>query len=107
MNIVYEPEYIKDYANTLYQQAKYVIPLHFFIGIFLGFFVFNAISIMLMDMLDFLIPSIGVLVGGVMGLQVGRNRASQLKLQAQLALCQLNIEENTRPSNVQEPRLKV
>jgi len=97
MSVSYEPEFIKDFANGLYKQAQYVVPLHFFIGIFLGLFVFNAISILLINMLDFLISSIGVLVGGVMGLQAGRDKAAQLKLQAQLALCQLNIEENTRP----------
>jgi hypothetical protein len=38
----------------------------------------------------------GAVVGGVLGIAMGRRKALALKLQAQMALCQLQIEENTR-----------
>jgi hypothetical protein len=39
---------------------------------------------------------IGAVVGGLMGFAIGSQRAFWYKLQAQLALCQMTIEKNTR-----------
>ena len=38
------------------------------------------------------------LVGGALGVVVGSNRAFALRLMAQTALCQMQIERNTRPA---------
>jgi len=40
------------------------------------------------------------LVGGALGAVVGNNRAFALRLMAQTALCQMQIERNTRPAAV-------
>ncbi|EFK96320.1 membrane protein [sediment metagenome] len=92
----YDPAFVKDFANTLYKQANTVVPTHFFIGMFTGMFLFGIISSALVNTIDILIVSLGVLIGGVLGLSSGRYRAYELKLQAQLALCQVKIEENLR-----------
>jgi hypothetical protein len=42
---------------------------------------------------------IGILVVGLLGFGIGWNKAFLLKLQAQTALCQAKIEENTNPAN--------
>jgi len=39
---------------------------------------------------------LGAILFGLLGFWLGRERAFQLKLQAQTALCQAKIEENTR-----------
>lgn len=41
-------------------------------------------------------PLIGILVVGLLGFSIGWNKAFLMKLQAQTALCQAKIEENTR-----------
>lgn len=40
---------------------------------------------------------LGLLVFGLLGFWIGSNKAFVLKLQAQTALCQVKIEENTKP----------
>ena len=92
----YDPAFVKDFADSLYAQAKTVVPAHFFIGMFTGMFLFGIISSALLYTIDFLVVALGVLIGGVMGYGSGRYRAAELKLQAQLALCQVKIEENLR-----------
>ena len=94
--VEYDVKFIKEYAGSLYKQAKSIVPAHFFIGIFIGFFVFGTISYKLIGDLDFLIVACGILCGGVMGYGSGNNKAVELKLKAQQALCQIQIEENTR-----------
>jgi hypothetical protein len=42
--------------------------------------------------------AVGFLVGGVIGYFIGTERAFVLRLQAQIALCQVQIERNTRSS---------
>ena len=43
----------------------------------------------------------GVLLGGAFGFLIGLGKAAALKLQAQTALCQVRIEENTHPATAQ------
>lgn len=38
----------------------------------------------------------GVIMGGLIGLHIGRHQSSALKVQAQTLLSQMQIEENTR-----------
>ena len=94
--VEYDPKFMTEQAAKLYDQAKSAIPAHFFIGLLVGLLVFSEFSNLLLKSLDFLIPAIGVLVGGVMGLGSGYNKAAELKLRAQELLCQIKLEENTR-----------
>lgn len=43
-----------------------------------------------------LFAALGAVVAGLIGYAIGTEKAFQLKLQAQTALCQVKIEENTR-----------
>jgi hypothetical protein len=42
------------------------------------------------------IGGIGAILGGAMGYAIGTEKAFTLRLQAQVALCQVQIEANTR-----------
>ncbi len=94
--VEYDVELIKEFSRRLYAQSKATTMRHFFIGIFFGVIVFGAISDALLASFDALIIAIGAMIGGVMGYGSGQNRSFELKMQAQQALCQVRIEENTR-----------
>jgi len=92
----YDPKVIQEYADGLYRQAQSVVTCYFFIGIFASLIVFAKISDLLKGDFDFLIVAIGVFIGGVIGLFTGKNRAFEMKLRAQQALCQVKIQGNTQ-----------
>lgn len=94
--VEYDPKIIQNYANELYNQAKSVVTCYFFIGMFASIIVFSKISDMLKNEFDFLIIAIGVFVGAIIGLFAGKNRSFEMKLEAQQALCQVKIQENTK-----------
>lgn len=94
--IEYNAKVIYEHAENLNKQSKSAVPLHFFIGLFSGIIIAGGVSAVMLVGFDFLISAIGALAGGFMGYAAGQQRASELKLQAQLALCQAKIEENTR-----------
>ena len=93
--VEYNPKIIQTYACGLYKQAQSIVACYFFIGIFTSIILFAKISDILKGEFDFLIVAIGVFVGGVIGLFAGRNRSFEMKLEAQQALCQVKIQENT------------
>ncbi|MFP4472764.1 MAG: hypothetical protein ACLFPX_02695 [Candidatus Omnitrophota bacterium] len=92
----YEPKFIHDYADGLYKEAKSVVTCHFFIGMFAGMLVFLKVAEIAVGGFDFLIVAIGTFIGAVMGYNSGRGRSYEMQLEAQQALCQLNLEQNTR-----------
>jgi hypothetical protein len=100
--VEYDPKIINDYADGLYTQSKSITTCYFFIGIFAAILVFSKISEVLAGEFDFLIMAIGVFIGGVLGLFAGKNRAFEMKLEAQQALCQIQIQENTKQKKDQK-----
>jgi hypothetical protein len=94
--VEYDEEIIKQYAQNLYAQSKTITMRHFFIGLFAGVIVFGGVCDALLSSYDGLIISMGAMVGGFMGYGSGQNRTMELRIQAQQALCQVKMEENTR-----------
>jgi hypothetical protein len=94
--IEYDSKVIQGYADKLHSQAQSSVPMLFFIGLFAGLIVFGGITAMMNVGFDFLIISIGVLVGAFLGYQSGLQRAADLRLKAHLALCLIKIEQNSR-----------
>jgi len=94
--IKYDAKIIQENAERLNAQAKSIIPIQFFIGLFAGMIIAGGVTAAIGLGFDFLIISLGVLIGGFMGYGAGQNRSFELRLQAQQALCQMTIEENTR-----------
>ena len=81
MSVRYDPTMIRKYADMLYRHANSIIALACLIGVVVGALAFGII---------------GAIVLGVVGAAIGISIAFKFKLQAQVALCQVRIEENTR-----------
>jgi hypothetical protein len=94
--MIYDSKIIIEFANRLYARAGAVIVSYGALGAVIGAVVGAFVAANLLGSP----PPIGALIGGaiccVLGVRVGQEKAFQLKLQAQTALCQLQIERNTR-----------
>lgn len=106
---IYDPSLIESYAAALYKQAESLVVR----AQFLSFIVGSLVSLLLFvggtvqaDKVGERILPIPALIGAaaftavLYAVWVGaaQRRAFALKLQAQTALCQLQIEINTRPT---------
>ena len=96
--VTYDPRVVREFADRLYRRARFVVALYTGVSILAGLILGVAVG-------QFLATTGGVqgipaallaLVFGVLGFVRGRERVFALKLQAQTALCQVQIEENTR-----------
>jgi hypothetical protein len=123
--ILYDPNAIYKLATRLYIRAHALVLVHTTMGIIIGGILGKAYSACASAMTTlntmaasasstlfsalgvrqtYVQPSppmtdwtlVGVLVVGLLGFWIGWNKAFFLKLQAQVALCQARIEENTR-----------
>ena len=91
MTIEYDPNIIQVHASELYSHARSVVAGWTFIGFLAG----GAATVSLADQAGIL-SLIALLLVTTIGFLIGKSRAAHLKLQAQLALCQVQIENNTR-----------
>ncbi|MBI2813859.1 MAG: hypothetical protein HYX71_06210 [Opitutae bacterium] len=89
----YDPTLIQKFADKLYAQARSIVITCTVIGIIAGGFAGHFLG-------DYSTRKtyaiIGAVVIGLLGFAIGQARAFALRLQAQTALCQMKIEENTR-----------
>jgi len=98
LSVYYDPEIIQTAANKYYNAATTIIMLSSLFGLILGAVIGLAIihfvkSISPNEMLVFLVSC---LVCFFIGYANGNDRAFRLKYEAQKALCQVQIEKNTR-----------
>lgn len=107
---VFDPRVIQKFANRLHRRALVTMMASTALGALSGgvlglVFCLNAIgfssgqgdSAALGNLAVGLLGGfLGVVILGLGGFLAGRERAFRLKLQAQIALCQLKIEESTR-----------
>jgi hypothetical protein len=96
MAATYEPDIIRQHAQTLYRRAdevriKYAILSACFFAVVALF-----ISIAVAPTPSYVAVAIFAVSGAGIGWATGSERSFQLQLQAQTALCQLRIEQNTR-----------
>jgi len=103
--IKYDSAIIYGFAEKLYARANGTIVSYALFGALGGFGVGTIASSVAKNTASFFGPSagddhtlaiVGAVILGCVGLFLGVEKAFQLKLQAQLALCQVQIEENTR-----------
>ena len=101
--VQYDPAVIKEFAERMYRRANrlaigYAIR-GFILVASLGWFVFTLVNRGRLNSTDFILFGIAGALGAVVGWPIGRERGFKLRLEAQLALCQLAIEGNTRASS--------
>lgn len=85
----YDSKVIYEFADILYRQAARIIAVFTAIGVLIGavggYPLFGTVGLI-----------IGAVIVGAIGYFIGQQKAFALKLQAQTALCQAKIEENTQ-----------
>jgi hypothetical protein len=99
VKVEYDQSVIQQFAERLYRRASTVVLTYAFLGLLLG--VGGAIPVVAMfashgsDSGKVLYVVLG-LIGVGIGWAMGTERAFALRLMAQTALCQAQIERNTR-----------
>ena len=88
--IRYDPRLIQEFAQCLYRRAAVIMFVYALLGAGIIYFVFTTYT----NDGKYAVP--GAIIGGLVGFLIGSREAFSLRLQAQLALCQAQIEENTR-----------
>src|SRR3989442_4976245 len=100
--ITYDPSVVQKFASRLYGRATSVVVTSTLGGLILGAIAGGGMVVAVKAgapasrLSPELAIAIGALVFGVFGLARGLERAFKLKLEAQIALCQVQIEANTR-----------
>jgi len=94
--VAYDPQVIKGFAQAMYARATMVTVSYALSGAVGGGAVLGIAGGLGGSATAGFI--LGALVGGVFGYFVGNMQANALRLGAQLALCQVEIERNTRPA---------
>jgi len=101
----YDPQIIRKFADRLYRRAKTAIVTFTVLGVLVGGLTGLGTGLAMfaaggddpsIAIGGLIAAPIGAAILGVLGYVAGREAAFRLKLQAQTALCQIKIEENTR-----------
>ena len=91
----YNPLIIQSFADRLYAQAGAIVLRSVLLGVLLGVGV-CAVGVLVGPSELVLVGVVVTVLGAIVGWLVGDSRAYLLRLQAQQALCLLQIEINTR-----------
>ncbi len=95
--VQYDPKIIQTLAEGLYARARSIERTSAFVGAVLGVGSGGAVGVAIGESgVAAGMALVGLLLGGYIGYTVGRSRAFVLRVQAQTALCQKQIELNTR-----------
>ncbi|MCC6415561.1 MAG: hypothetical protein IT582_06605 [Opitutaceae bacterium] len=92
----YDPEIICKYADKLYSQAASIIAGRTIAGIFFGVIGGIVFQYYLPTEPRWLPVAVGTVLFGLLGYNSAQAKAFELRLRAQDALCQVQIEKNTR-----------
>ncbi|MEE9212698.1 MAG: hypothetical protein V3U29_08600 [Phycisphaeraceae bacterium] len=93
--IQYDPTILQKFARRLYRRANSVLFSWVFVGTLLGAFGGGAAWSSLQSGPILIMVVAGAIIGAVVGYINGSERSFRLKLEAQLSLCQVQIEKNT------------
>lgn len=86
----YDAKIIEQFALRLYEKARSIIIWSTIASGIVGYFI--GVIIVKSELASYMLLAFGA----ANGFYFGTERAFQLKLQAQVALCQVQIEKNTR-----------
>lgn len=95
--VSYDPQIIIEFAQRMYRRANSVVATTALMGFILGAVIGGGIAILAAmrgDGVGF--AGVGASIGALAGFVRGRELAFKLKLEAQIALCQVQIEANGR-----------
>ncbi len=94
MSTSYDERIIQTMADTLYAQANSIVRTYTLLGLLVGGA--GAAAALGERGTSPLVIMVAALVSAAVGFQMAQPKAFALRLQAQQALCQLQIERNTR-----------
>lgn len=95
--IAYDAAVIEEFAEALYAQAKWIVIRYCALGLLIGFVIgYGFAAAARLRGGEAVLGGVVALAGVVLGYFAGLARAFLLRLQAQQALCQVQIEKNTR-----------
>ncbi len=95
-SVSYDAAVIQEFAQRLYRQAASIILTSIFLWALAGGLLgLGAAAAARSEGTIGTAVLIGAVTGGLLGFALGRERAFKLKLEAQVALCQVQIEKNT------------
>jgi hypothetical protein len=101
VEVKYDRAIIVQFASKLYAQARSIVlgytVLGFLLGAVVALFVFKLMGVSGAGIGELMVAAVP---GMYLGYRLGTERAFALRLQAQVALCQAEIEANTRASLV-------
>lgn len=93
-DVRYDPLIIQKFANTLYAQARSILTMCLLLGVLFGASAWIAVA----HSSNHVVGAILFALCLVVAYMVGNALGFRYKLQAQIALCQVQTEMNTRPS---------
>lgn len=93
--VTYDPAVIQEFASRLYRRANSIVATYTFLGLLTGASIGTVVGAIAGGESSGMIALIGSLVGAGIGFALGQERAFKLKLEAQVALCQVQIEKNS------------
>lgn len=94
--ISYDPSTICRFAEMMYGHANAVVVMHALLGGVVGGFLGWLIGDMARMQSTAAVAAVGGAVGLIFGIWLGESKAFWYRLAAQFALCQVEIERNTR-----------
>lgn len=106
--VTYDPTVIRENAARLYSHADFIIYRETFIGLLVGCVIGYIVGFLLpLTEMTRTLPGhiqlvagvVGGIFGTLIGWAIGNDKAFALRLQAQMALCQAQIEWNTRAAS--------
>jgi hypothetical protein len=93
----YDSGVIEEFADRLYTRAASIVSFYVLFGLLVGAGAGFGVK---METRNDIAGWITVVVTVALAYYFGQQRAFQLRLQAQIALCQVQIEKNTRSASV-------
>ncbi len=95
----YASKIIYEFADKLESQARQAVATSTIFGVLVGLLLAGIAYNLIHGRADGWIFGLLMVIPTFMGYQNGRRKAFQLRLEAQRALCLVQIEENTRQSS--------
>lgn len=93
----YDSQTLQKLADGMRRQSKLALLGGVVSGIIFGGLLGYAATLIFYSPTPWVFP--GVIVGALVGVMIGRQRALTLRLQSELALCLIEIEKHSRPKS--------